>query len=66
MDMYNNILTPEEAAFNKITVTPYNAVKFIQQQFAGLGFDVSRKENRIKMIALLEELDRLSKEKLKF
>ncbi|KPQ09325.1 MAG: hypothetical protein HLUCCX10_16425 [Algoriphagus marincola HL-49] len=66
MDMYNNILTPEEAAFNKTTVTPYNALKFIQQQFAGLGFDVSKKENRIKMIALLEELDRLSKEKLKF
>ncbi|NVK50348.1 MAG: hypothetical protein HWE09_11300 [Cyclobacteriaceae bacterium] len=66
MDMYNNILTPEEAAFNKISVTPYNALKFIQQQFAMLGFDVSKKENRIKMIALLEELDRLSIQRLNF
>lgn len=66
MDMYNNILTPEEAAFNKISVTPYNALKFIQQQFVMLGFDVSKKENRIKMIALLEELDRLSIQRLNF
>lgn len=63
LDMYNNILTPEEAAFNKITVTPYNALKFIQQQFASLGFDIYQKENRIKMIALLEEIDRQINEK---
>lgn len=63
LDMYNNILTPEEAAFNKIKVTPYNALKFIQQQFASLGFDIYQKENRIKMIALLEEIDRQMNEK---
>ncbi|TDK47939.1 hypothetical protein [Algoriphagus formosus] len=60
MDMYNNILTPEEAAFNKITVTPFNAMALIQKQFAALGFDIYKKENRIKMIALLEEIDKLA------
>ncbi|SDD18757.1 hypothetical protein SAMN04488104_101817 [Algoriphagus faecimaris] len=63
LDMYNTILTPEEAAFNKVTVTPYNALKFIQQQFSALGFDIYKKENRIKMIALLEEIDRQMNEK---
>lgn len=65
MDMYHNILTAEEAAFNNIKVTPFNALLFIEKQFSGLGFDVSKKENRIKMIALLEELDRLNKDKRK-
>lgn len=62
MDMYNNILTPEEAAFRKISVTPYNALKFIQTQFSAMGLDISDKNVRIKLIALLEEFDRLQKE----
>lgn len=61
LDMYNNILTPEEAAFKKIKVTPYNAAKFIQTQFSALGLDISDKHVRIKLIALLEEYDRLEK-----
>lgn len=65
MDMYNNILTPEEAAFNKVQVTPYNALKFIQTQFAAMGLDISDKNVRIKLIALLEEFDRLQKERIK-
>jgi hypothetical protein len=64
MDMYNNILTPEEAAFKKIPVTPYNALKFIQVQFSAMGLDVSDKHVRIKLIALMEELDRLQKERV--
>lgn len=64
LDMYNNLLTPEEAAFKKISVTPYNAAKFIQTQFSALGLDISDKHVRIKLIALLEEYDRLQKEKL--
>lgn len=59
LDMYNNLLSPEEAAFNKISVTPYNAVGFIQKQFSALGLDISDKHVRIKLIALLEEYDRL-------
>lgn len=58
LDMYNNILTPEEAAFNKISVTPFNALTLIQKQFASLGFDIYKKENRVKMIALLEEIEK--------
>jgi hypothetical protein len=65
MDMYNNILTPEEAAFNKVSVTPYNAMGFIQSQFAAMGLDISDKHVRIKLIALLEEFDRLQKENRK-
>ena len=65
MDMYNNILTPEEAAFNKIQVTPYNALKFIQTQFSAMGLDISDKHVRIKLIALLEEFERLQKERIK-
>ncbi|GMQ29227.1 hypothetical protein [Algoriphagus confluentis] len=65
MDMYNNILTPEEAAFNKIQVTPYNALKFIQTQFSAMGLDISDKHLRIKLIALLEEFERLQKERIK-
>ncbi|RIW17167.1 hypothetical protein D0X99_05280 [Algoriphagus lacus] len=65
LDMYNNILTPEEAAFNKISVTPYNALKFIQTQFSGMGLDISDKNTRIKLIALLEEYERLQKERIK-
>lgn len=65
MDMYNNILTPEEAAFNKVQVTPYNALKFIQTQFSAMGLDISDKNVRIKLIALLEEFDRLQKERIK-
>ena len=65
MDMYNNILTPEEAAFNKIQVTPYNALKFIQTQFSELGLDISDKQVRIKLMALLEEFERLQKERFK-
>lgn len=64
MDMYNNILTPEEAAFNKIQVTPYNVLSFIQVQFSTMGLDISDKNVRIKLIALLEEFDRLQKERL--
>ncbi|MBS4040157.1 MAG: hypothetical protein KGZ81_06110 [Flavobacteriales bacterium] len=59
MDMYQNILTPEEAAFNKVSVIPYNALKFIQTQFSQLGLDISDKAVRIKLLALLEEYDRL-------
>lgn len=65
MDMYNNILTPEEAAFNKVQVTPYNALKFIQSQFSAMGLDISDKNVRIKLIALLEEFERLQKERIK-
>lgn len=65
MDMYNNILTPEEAAFNKIKVTPYNALKFITTQFSSMGLDISDKNVRIKLIALLEEFERLQKERTK-
>ncbi len=65
MDMYNNILSPEEAAFNKISVTPYNALKFIQTQFSAMGLDISDKHVRIKMIALLEEYDRLQRDRIK-
>ena len=65
MDMYNNILTPEEAAFNKVQVKPYNALKFIQTQFSAMGLDISDKNVRIKLIALLEEFDRLQKERIK-
>ncbi|OOG76764.1 hypothetical protein [Algoriphagus sp. A40] len=65
MDMYNNILTPEEAAFNKVQVTPYNALKFIQTQFSAMGLDISDKNVRVKLIALLEEFDRLQKERIK-
>lgn len=61
MDMYNNLLTPEEAAFKKLKVTPYNAAKFIQMQFSSLGLDISDKHVRIKLIALLEEYDRLQR-----
>ncbi len=61
MDMYNNILTPEEAAFNKVQVTPYNALKFIVTQFSAMGLDISDKNVRIKLIALLEEFERLKK-----
>lgn len=64
MDMYNNIVTPEEAAFNKIQVIPYNALKFIQMQFSSMGLDISDKNVRIRLIALLEEFDRLQKERL--
>jgi len=63
MDMYNNIWSPEEAAFKKIQVTPYNALKFIQVQFSAMGLDISDKNVRIKLIALLEEFDRLQKER---
>jgi hypothetical protein len=65
MDMYNNIVTPEEAAFNKVKVTPYNALKFIQTQFSSQGLDISDKLVRIKLIALLEELDRLQKDRVR-
>lgn len=65
MDMYHNILSPEEAAFNKVQVTPYNALKFIQTQFSAMGLDISDKNVRIKLIALLEEFDRLQKERIK-
>jgi hypothetical protein len=65
MDMYNNILTPEEAAFNKISVTPYNALSFIQKQFSAMGLDIADKHVRIKLIALLEEYERLQKERIK-
>lgn len=65
MDMYNNILTPEEAAFNKTQVTPYNALKFITTQFSAMGLDISDKNVRIKLIALLEEFERLQKERIK-
>jgi hypothetical protein len=65
MDMYNNILSPEEAAFNKVQVTPYNALKFIQTQFSAMGLDISDKNVRIKLIALLEEFDRLQKDRVK-
>lgn len=65
LDMYNNILTPEEAAFNKVQVTPYNALKFIQTQFSAMGLDISDKHVRIKLIALLEEYERLQKERSK-
>jgi hypothetical protein len=65
MDMYNNILTPEEAAFNKVTVTPFNALKFIQTQFSAMGLDISDKNVRVKLIALLEEFDRLQKDRIK-
>lgn len=65
MDMYNNILSPEEAAFNKVQVTPYNALKFIQTQFSAMGLDISDKNVRVKLIALLEEFDRLQKERIK-
>lgn len=61
MDMYNNIISPEEAAFNKTQVTPYNALNFIQTQFLGLGLNIGDKSVRIKLIALLEEFDRLQK-----
>jgi hypothetical protein len=61
MDMYNNIISPEEAAFNKMLVTPYNALNFIQTQFLGLGLNIGDKDVRIKLIALLEEFDRLKK-----
>lgn len=64
MDMYNNIVTPEEAAFNKVQVIPYNALKFIQMQFSSMGLDISDKNVRIRLIALLEEFDRLQKERL--
>lgn len=63
MDMYNNIIPPEEAAFNKITVTPYNAIRFIETQFSSQGLDISDKHVRIKLIALLEEFDRLKGER---
>jgi hypothetical protein len=59
MDMYQHILTPEEAAFNKVSVIPYNALKFIETQFSQLGLDISDKAVRIKLMALLEEYDRL-------
>jgi hypothetical protein len=65
MDMYNNILTPEEAAFNKISVTPYNALSFIQKQFSAMGLDIADKHVRIKLIALLEEYERLQKVRIK-
>ena len=64
MDMYNNLITPEEAAFNKVRVVPYNALKFIENQFRVLGLDIADKTVRIKLIALLEEFDRITKEKL--
>ncbi|HSF54727.1 MAG TPA: hypothetical protein VLA71_13290 [Algoriphagus sp.] len=64
LDMYNNLVTPEEAAFNKLVVTPYNAAKFIQTQFSALGLDISDKHVRIKLIALLEEYDRLQKSRI--
>ncbi|WP_111672751.1 hypothetical protein [Algoriphagus litoralis] len=64
LDMYNNLMTPEEAAFRKISVTPYNAAKFIQAQFSALGLDIADKHVRIKLIALLEEYDRLQKSKI--
>jgi hypothetical protein len=60
LDMYNNIISPEEAAFNKISVVPYNALKIIQNQFNALGMDIGDKSVRIKLIALIEEFDRLS------
>lgn len=59
MDMYNNIIPPEEAAFNKVKVTPYNALRFIETQFSSQGLDIADKHVRIKLIALLEEFDRL-------
>lgn len=65
MDMYNNILTPEEAAFNKVSVTPYNALQFIQKQFSAMGMDIADKHFRIKLIALLEEYERLQKVRIK-
>lgn len=65
LDMYNNLLTPEEAAFKKIVVTPYNAAKFIQNQFSALGLNIADKHVRIKLIALLEEYDRLEKSKMR-
>ena len=64
LDMYNNLISPEEAAFNKESVVPYNALKFIQVQFSCLGLDISDKTVRVKLIALLEEFDRLQKSKL--
>ncbi|GMQ30707.1 hypothetical protein [Algoriphagus confluentis] len=63
MDMYNNILSPEEAAFRKIQVVPYNALLFIKTQFAALGLDIADSNVRIKLIALLEEYDRISKKR---
>lgn len=65
MDMYNNIIPPEEAAFNKAKVTPFNALRFIETQFLAQGLDISDKYVRIKLIALLEEFDRLQKDRLK-
>lgn len=61
MDMYNNIISPEEAAFNKTLVIPYNVGNFIQSQFLALGLNIGDKDIRIKLIALLEEFDRLQK-----
>jgi hypothetical protein len=65
LDMYNNILSPEEAAFNKVQVVPYNALSFITKQFSSMGLDISDKNVRIKLIALLEEYDRLQKVRIK-
>lgn len=61
MDMYNDIITPEEASFNRSVVTPYNALTLIQTQFLGLGLNIGDKNVRIKLIALLEEFDRLKR-----
>lgn len=61
LDMYNNLISPEEAAFNKTPVVPYNALKFIESQFMALGLNIGDKNVRIKLIALLEEFDRLHK-----
>jgi hypothetical protein len=63
MDMYNNIIPPEEAAFNKVKVTPFNALRFIETQFSSQGLDISDKHVRIKLIALLEEFDRLKRDR---
>lgn len=65
LDNNNNIVTPEKAAQNKISVTPYTALKFIQLQFSDLGLDISNKDIRIKLFALLEEYDRLQKLKVR-
>lgn len=59
MDMYNNIVKADDAAYHKIPVTPFNALDFIEKQFTVHGLDISKKEVRIKLIALLEEFDRL-------
>tara|TARA_R110000850_G_scaffold83276_4_gene178784 strand:- start:12130 stop:12453 length:324 start_codon:yes stop_codon:yes gene_type:complete len=60
MDMYSNVLTAEEAAFNKVSVTPYNAKKFVEELFSQAGLDLKDKDLRmklLKLILIMEEAD---------